>query len=96
MITHTWVQGSNYFFVHGGSSPPQKSPREKAHGGSFSADGGSYFNTNFHWIGTHETPKFLFFYHYHVSSTSRVAARRFLLLLFWTPVLRQWCFPDIY
>ena len=46
-------------FLSTGALPKKNSPREPSHGGSFSADGGSYFNTNFHWIGTHETPKFL-------------------------------------
>ena len=48
------------YFLSTRALPKKKKPPWAFSRGSFSADGGSYFNTNFHWIGTHdETPKFL-------------------------------------
>ena len=43
------LTGLKYFFLSTGLFPPKKSPREPFHG--------ALFYTNFHWIGSYDTPQ---------------------------------------
>jgi len=49
-------QGSNYFFVHGGSSPEKRAPVSLLTGALLVLTG-ALFYTNIHWIGTYDTPQ---------------------------------------